>query len=79
MPLPHDRRNRALRVCFLTDSRFEQENRQSGGKLKKRALRQIERIVRYPVVESANFPDVCFRVYRVGDGSKQWMLRKENA
>jgi hypothetical protein len=79
MALPQNRKNSALRVCFLTDSRFDEENRRANGALKKRALRQIQRIVRYPVVESANFPDVCFRVYRVGDGSKQWMLRKENA
>ena len=79
MALPQNRRNSALRVCFLTDSRFDQENQRTNGALKKRAIRQIQRIVRYPVVENSFAPDVCFRIYRVGDGSKQWMLRKENA
>lgn len=75
MALPQNRRNSALRVAFLTDSRFDQLNRECNGELKKRALRVIMRHVRYPVVENSNNPDIMFYILRA-PGSKGFMLRK---
>lgn len=75
MPLVRVGRNSALRVAFLTDSRFERENAASGGKLKQRALRCIMRQVRYPVIENSDRPDAVFYIQRL-EGSKGWKLVK---
>ena len=62
-----------VRVAFLTDSRFEQENHFKHGILKRRALRALMRKFRMNVIEDSNHPDVTFRVYRQ-EGSKGWKL-----
>lgn len=75
MALIQNRRNSALRVCFLTDSRFDAEDRRSNGNLKKRALRCIQRNVRYPVVEySGDHVDAVFYILKEGSN---WVLRKQ--
>lgn len=70
-----NRKNSALRVAFLTDSYFDREDAAKRGELKKRALRVIQREVRYPVVENSTSPDIILRIIRRG-GDKGWMLRK---
>lgn len=69
-------RNTAVRIAFLTDSRFQQEDRASGGRLKKRALRVIERNLRHAVIEDSFRPDAIFYIIRSGSG-KQWCLRRK--
>lgn len=75
MSLQRVGKNSALRVAFLTDSRFDKEDALANGNLKKRALRCIHRQVRYPVVEHSTAPDVYFYIMRQ-PGSQSWMLRK---
>ena len=69
MSLVQNRKNSALRVAFLTDSSFQAANEAAKGALKKRALRVIERNVRYPVVENSNYPDAVFYIRRVAYGT----------
>jgi len=76
MALPQNRRNSALRVAFLTDFQFGKLAEDQQQNLKKRAIRCIERQVRYPVVENSAYPDIVLKIIRREDGDKGWMLRK---
>ncbi len=67
-------RNTAVRVAFLTDSRFDVDNLAAKGALKKRALRVIERKLRHAVVEDSYRPDVVFYIIK-DQGS--WVLRRQ--
>jgi predicted PP-loop superfamily ATPase len=69
-----NRKNSALRVAFLTGSSFDEQDAKMQGELKKRAIRRIQREVRYPVVENSTNPDIIFRVIRREGGG--WMMRK---
>lgn len=69
-----DRRNSALRVAFLTDFQFQKQAQEHQHELKKRAIRRLQREIRYPVVENSTHPDIIFRVIRNEAGG--WKLRK---
>ena len=67
--------HRAVRVAFLTDTAFRNENDAKLGALKKRALRAIMLRSRTAVVEDSTNPDLVFAIYREA-GSKSWCLRR---
>jgi len=69
-------RNTAIRVAFLTDYRFQKLDVQQQQKIKKRALRWLERNMRYPVVENSHSPDGVFYVVQ-NPLTRQWYLRRK--
>lgn len=70
-------RRSAIRIAFLTDSAFDEQNRAKLDALKKRALRVLMLKSRTFCVEDSNNPDVVFEVRRLA-GSKSWCLHRRS-
>mgnify|MGYP001610610173 CR=1 FL=1 len=68
-------KNTAIRVAFLTDYRFARLDKLEQEKIKKRALRFMQRNLRYPVVENSSTPDGVYLLVQ-NPLTKQWYLRR---